>query len=720
MKKIPKLNLIITLSLILLLFQATAITTIQATQTPGTVYENDLSLTYRNITVYAPAVGQNQQGYVGVISTITVTIQNNGSGRVFVDTLPLAQIDMQGSARLSVKVASSIVKADSSCTTNPNEYDYFFVIRTESPIIGGPSAGGIMTAAVVSLLQGWDMDDETVMTGMINPDGSIGPIGGIIKKIDAAASVGANKFLILEGQGTYTETVYETVKTQWGTRTVTQQVTRNVSDYAMENHGIEVIEIQDLNDVIYYYTGYQIKPETSTDSISTEQYINSMKPLATSLLSNANQTLQNATEAFDNTNIPNQFPTYYRNRITDYLNAANDAFTSSENWFEDGLYYTSTSKSFQSLINTNFILLACDYFSSETADEFILDELNKAKAKYNNQSDIAKDATVNGAISLQCVGAAQKRATEAGEYLTSAEASIQQNEEFNALYQIAFANQRTESVGWWLGLSTFFNDTGNFTDSQLESLSNDYIQDAKQSITYSGVIFQEIGASSSLLSSAQKMLESAQKDHNNEYYAAALFEALEALSKANLALELVDVTSQQKIEQKLTRANESANAGISESRSNGIEPLLAVSYYEYAESMIEDNVENALFYYKYSDLITGVLTLSSDCGDRTSRYIGIPPVQSTSSYLNFEDINGFFFIILTFGIVGGAVIGFVIGFISPSGTQKKKEKQLLSQSISPYQQTDFSYNQSFDKKSTNNYEFESLPHTINDFYKKQK
>jgi len=719
-KKLPNINLIITLSLILLLFQATAITTIQATQTPGTVYENDLSLTYRNVTVYAPAVGQTEQGYIGVISTITVTIQNNGSGRVFVDTLPLAQIDMQGSARLAVKVASSIVKTDTNCEVNPDNYDYFFVIRTNSPIIGGPSAGGIMTAAVVSLLEGWDMDDETVMTGMINPDGSIGPVGGIIKKIDAAASVGANRFLILEGQGTYTETVYETVKTQWGTRTVTHQVTRNVSDYAMENHGIEVIEIQDLNDVVYYYTGYQIKTETSTDSISTEQYINSMKPLATNLLSNANQTLQNATEAFDTTNIPNQFPTYYRNRITDYLNAANDAFTSSENWFEDGLYYTSTSKSFQSLINTNFILLACDYFSSETPDEFILDELNEAKAKYNNQSDIAKNANVNGAISLQCVGAAQKRATEAGEYLTSAEASIQQNEEFNALYQIAFSNQRTESIGWWLGLSTFFNDTGNFTDSQLESISNDYIQDAQQSITYSGVILQEIGASSPLLSSAQTMLESAQTDYNNEYYAAALFEALEALSKANLALELVDVTSQQKIEQKLARANESANAGISESRSNGIEPLLAVSYYEYAESMIEDNVENALFYYKYSDLITGVLTLSGDCGDRTSRYIGIPPVQRASWNLNLENINGFFIIILTFGIIGGAVIGFVIGFVSPSGTRKKKEKQLPSHPITSYRQTDLSHNQSFDNKSTNNYEFESLPHTINDFYKKQK
>ncbi len=47
------------------------------------------------------------------------------------------------------------------------------------------------------------------MTGMINPDGSIGPIGGILQKIDAAYSVGATRFLLPKGQMTYTEMVTE-------------------------------------------------------------------------------------------------------------------------------------------------------------------------------------------------------------------------------------------------------------------------------------------------------------------------------------------------------------------------------------------------------------------------------------------------------------------------------------------------------------------------------
>ena len=71
--------------------------------TPGDINHGNVKIEYHNVTVFAPAVAQTENGYVGVTSTVTVTIQSNGSGRVFVDTLPLTQIDMQGSARLAVK-----------------------------------------------------------------------------------------------------------------------------------------------------------------------------------------------------------------------------------------------------------------------------------------------------------------------------------------------------------------------------------------------------------------------------------------------------------------------------------------------------------------------------------------------------------------------------------------------------------------------------------------
>ena len=114
LKKKERMNMLRKILLVMLCFSLLYSTSTQFSlaEIPGEIKENNISIEYRNVTVYAPAVAETEDGYIGVISTITVTIQNKGSGRVFVDTLPLAQIDMQGSARLAVKVASALVEND--------------------------------------------------------------------------------------------------------------------------------------------------------------------------------------------------------------------------------------------------------------------------------------------------------------------------------------------------------------------------------------------------------------------------------------------------------------------------------------------------------------------------------------------------------------------------------------------------------------------------------
>ncbi|MFN0072443.1 MAG: S16 family serine protease [Chloroflexota bacterium] len=66
--------------------------------------------------------------------------------------------------------------------------------------VDGPSAGGLMTSAIVAGLLGDDLKTDVGFTGTINPDGSIGPVGGILYKIEAAAKDGMKTFLIPIGQ----------------------------------------------------------------------------------------------------------------------------------------------------------------------------------------------------------------------------------------------------------------------------------------------------------------------------------------------------------------------------------------------------------------------------------------------------------------------------------------------------------------------------------------
>src|SRR5439155_1766011 len=64
----------------------------------------------------------------------------------------------------------------------------------------GPSAGGLMTASFVSGVLGQEMKSDVAFTGTINPDASIGPVGGIQYKLEAVAKEGKKTFLIPIGQ----------------------------------------------------------------------------------------------------------------------------------------------------------------------------------------------------------------------------------------------------------------------------------------------------------------------------------------------------------------------------------------------------------------------------------------------------------------------------------------------------------------------------------------
>ncbi|MCC7078327.1 MAG: hypothetical protein IT198_14485 [Acidimicrobiia bacterium] len=66
--------------------------------------------------------------------------------------------------------------------------------------LDGPSAGALMTVGVAAALQQAELDPDVTMTGTINPDGSIGPVGGIPQKIQGAVDAGKEKILIPVGK----------------------------------------------------------------------------------------------------------------------------------------------------------------------------------------------------------------------------------------------------------------------------------------------------------------------------------------------------------------------------------------------------------------------------------------------------------------------------------------------------------------------------------------
>ena len=66
--------------------------------------------------------------------------------------------------------------------------------------IDGPSAGALTTIALLALLRGDSLDPAVTMTGTINPDGTIGPVGGIPEKVLGLGEQGIKTVLIPIGQ----------------------------------------------------------------------------------------------------------------------------------------------------------------------------------------------------------------------------------------------------------------------------------------------------------------------------------------------------------------------------------------------------------------------------------------------------------------------------------------------------------------------------------------
>jgi len=74
---------------------------------------------------------------------------------------------------------------------------YGIEIDTDALDIGGPSAGMIFALGIVDRVTEGDLTDGKVIagTGEIDPEGNVGPIGGIQQKITASADAGAEVFL---------------------------------------------------------------------------------------------------------------------------------------------------------------------------------------------------------------------------------------------------------------------------------------------------------------------------------------------------------------------------------------------------------------------------------------------------------------------------------------------------------------------------------------------
>ncbi len=205
-----------------------------------------LSKCYTNVTtVKVPVVGVTITpfGEKGIVGTLEVSVAYPGTGQVYVSSEPLTEVDTQGVARVAVLVASMLAHKDWT------KYDFFFHFKTPSVIVGGPSAGIAMTVAVYSALTHQKPLPYVAGTGTISPDTTVGPVGGVLAKMKAAAKKGFKVFVIPWGeQVTYIPRV-TSLNTPFGVIQKISKVKVNLIDEG-KKLGIKVVPAATVYDAL--------------------------------------------------------------------------------------------------------------------------------------------------------------------------------------------------------------------------------------------------------------------------------------------------------------------------------------------------------------------------------------------------------------------------------------------------------------------------------------
>jgi len=190
-----------------------------------------------------PAVDKDENG---VITVLTVQVVP-GSGRILtnIDKL-LFWVDTQNSIRMATTVA------EKTTGLNLSDYDIIYTIQANASVIGGPSAGAAITIATIAALQNKTVNESVMITGGMNHDGTLSPVGGVLEKAVVSKGIGARMFLVPLTQSTqisYKNREY-CEKIGWMDFCTTE--TYPVKVDIEEQAGIKVKEVMTIEDAMKY------------------------------------------------------------------------------------------------------------------------------------------------------------------------------------------------------------------------------------------------------------------------------------------------------------------------------------------------------------------------------------------------------------------------------------------------------------------------------------
>ncbi|XGI84528.1 S16 family serine protease [Halorutilales archaeon Cl-col2-1] len=493
-------------------------------------------------TVHVPAV--TKDGDQGGVAEVGVTI-HEGTGEVTVKGEGDTEIGetLRGSAYLAAFVASDMTDIDMS------KYDFVYRVEINSEAIDGPSAGAAMAVETVAEIEGWETDD-TVITGMVNPDGSIGPVGGVDDKLNFSASEGYDRLVVPTGQ----TRIKGIERGPRGSRiTETTNLTR-----IGNQRNVEVVEVDSVAEGVYAATGKNVTQSTEnvtdTDtSVRSESFTRRMRGLASNLRNSSHSLLEESRERGINTS------------------QAENEIDTGESYFDNESYYSSTSSFFQSMISMRSAI-----FERKIEDE----GLDAVKQEVRGEIDTSKEYLESRRETTALTGlqASESRITKAEARLEGV-GSLESTEIDVAANRLGFAYERARTARYWVNVTQQPED--EIRDyPRIKTVAKSHLDRTERVWDYFRVMFdlpQNFRPNS---------LTTARTNYEKGYYYGSMIDSLSAFGVLSARLQSFDVDPD--ITREYQTSKREARAEILDAQRQGIDSTLPVSLYLFSQNSLDD------------------------------------------------------------------------------------------------------------------------------------
>ncbi|MBT7930311.1 hypothetical protein HN698_00145 [Candidatus Woesearchaeota archaeon] len=501
------------------------------------------------------AVAETAEGeYKGQLAKLELEIRP-GVGEIFLNTFPSTKLDTQISTRFAKEMACKY--ADADC----NNHDFLYAITSSSTLVGGPSASAAIGVLTVAMLEGLPIDKTVALTGTINSGFLIGPVSGIKEKMEVASKNGIKKVLIPVGTMTYVDKDNSTVDLS----------------IVGEELGIEVVEIGDIDEALFHFTGVSKERGDKVLEVN-ENYDRIMQKLSSDLCERSNILFEKI-EGFE---------------LNDGFQVLMDAAVNSTNQAklekEQGDHYSSASLCFGANVNLNTLYLS--------VYEFNFSEVNSQASSIREDQkklfDFLNENPIETIADLQAYNIVMDRLLEVDENLETLREAIEADQLNKTYYVLAFSTERLYSAYAW---SEFYNHQGqkfDFEKGRLKASCLSKIYEAEERYNYVNLFFPN------LLKNLREDINSIYKDYEDGNNARCLFRASKTKAKSNIILSTMNL-AMEKVDKSVTRKIEAARRSLIDQIEDGTFPIMAYSYYEYAQTLQQRGDQfSALLYLEYA------------------------------------------------------------------------------------------------------------------------